>query len=762
MEIYKSRPLCVIITLSLLTVFGCAFISASVGLFVSVGAAVLSLAYVFTLKSGDILKRRLMTVILAVFVITFSGIRGHFFFLERIELDDFTSDGVRELTGEVEEIYFSRTYGSALKLKITEIDGEEYSERAYCSFLFETDYRKGDIVRFEGHVFPRERMLDEGFYTWGMMLSEGFTLYVESEYDGAEYLGRHVTLKTKLEDFNNRLSASFRYYLGDNAGGLASALALGNQSHVSEMLERDFRRCGLAHILALSGSHIVLIIGAVDKFFFASFLAGKKCRSIIMLLTVPLYVMLVTSPVPVVRAGLMYMITCTAALFGRKGDSITSLFLSVYIMVMAFPSMLFSVSMWMSFLATLALVVFMPPIYASMKAARQKTEHKMMFDCFGAVFYAVIMCILGTVSNIVFSYATFGSMSMLALPANVIFGPILTFLLVCYMLFLLLLPVPTLASLLAVPLKMISESTIELLGRISAQKYSEISLFGVIPGIICISVFVLFGAFIVLKVKSKRIVIAFALIASVALSSIFVIRYADRDTELLLDVRNDNDMTYVRVGDDFSIIDCSNGRFTNLFTISNEAKKAGASEFSSIVLTHYHRYHVSAISRFFEREIVRALVLPTPVGDTDIEVFDKLSSLAVEHGVPVTVADGDTHYKLCEGVYIKDISHSFISRSTHPTVAYSLIIKDESLLYIGASVHERDVDITTDEYDKILLGRHGPKPKSEFSYEISDTCEVFVLNRDVLSLISDDSRNKMTGNGERGILFPDGVRISFD
>ncbi len=57
------------------------------------------------------------------------------------------------------------------------------------------------------------------------------------------------------------LSAILTDLLGDETGGFASALFLGNRDILPDRIKRDFSRLGISHILALSGMHLTVVTG---------------------------------------------------------------------------------------------------------------------------------------------------------------------------------------------------------------------------------------------------------------------------------------------------------------------------------------------------------------------------------------------------------------------------------------------------------------------------------------------------------------------
>ena len=734
MELFKGRPLCIIITICLLTIAGCALIPAAIGLIIPAVAAGVLLIVVFLTVRRIVALKYTVIFALACILITLSGVRGHLYYNRGSNaFEQYYGNEVTANITVLETLYDSR-YSSTMRVRVNTLYGERINSYAILECDYEAGYRIGDIIEIPISVHSLAELEAEGFYTEYSSLSYGFLAYCRSEQDNGRLVKIESSLVKKIQEFNERICADIVHYLGDRAGGLASALALGNQRYVSEDISRDFRRTGLAHILALSGSHIILIIGTADTLLWR-FFVGKRVRSFVLFLLVPLYVIFVMVPIPALRAGIMYMLFLLSYFLGDDADAVTNLFLSVFIIVLLMPSAVFSASLWMSFAATLLMVLLMPLISHVLSVTRSKIKSKWAFDIARAVALAAITAILGTGANIIFSYALFGSLSVVSIVTNVIFGPILTILLVVYYIFVPFIGVPQVAELLSVPIRAVSEFVLDSIYEISLLKYSTISLKSAYAQVICIAAFAAVILFLLLKIK-RKLMVSIPLIALTACLVIFHIDFAtDSKVTLKYAVRGSNEQAVLMCGDTFSIIDVSDGRYSNFRHAVDLAKENGASEIESIVLTHYHSYHLPALRRIFDMEIVRYLILPMPSDEDDRSVLQDLMLLCEEKNVISVIVDDDSRIKLSESVFYEPVLNDMIKRSAHPTLAYALHIGDESVLYIGASSDESDEFWIVEEWagraDKLVFGRHGPVPKSEYELWIPSETEIYAVNEEI-------------------------------
>ncbi len=84
----------------------------------------------------------------------------------------------------------------------------------------------------------------------------------------------------KINDF---FSSSLNKYTGYDANALCQALLLGNRDKLSPKHTYNFRLLGLSHMLAVSGMHLSILVGSVDRLI-EKINIGKKKKHLLMIL----------------------------------------------------------------------------------------------------------------------------------------------------------------------------------------------------------------------------------------------------------------------------------------------------------------------------------------------------------------------------------------------------------------------------------------------------------------------------------------------
>lgn len=146
--------------------------------------------------------------------------------------------------------------------------------------------------------------------------------------------------------------------LSEEVKGIVIALLTGDKYGISESTYTDYRRSGIAHILAVSGLHVVFLYSAIN-------LILKKCRvrkKIRAYLSIPvLFLFSATcgfSP-SVIRASVMtVMHSVIPASTNRRYDTLSVMSLSAVMLLLFNPMTLFSYGFLLSYVSVLGIVAY--------------------------------------------------------------------------------------------------------------------------------------------------------------------------------------------------------------------------------------------------------------------------------------------------------------------------------------------------------------------------------------------------------------------
>ncbi|HYP62723.1 MAG TPA: ComEC/Rec2 family competence protein [Acidocella sp.] len=168
-----------------------------------------------------------------------------------------------------------------------------------------------------------------------------------------------------LQNLRNNIAATILAILPPDTGGIAVTLLTGDEQSVPASIRQNFIAAGLAHILAVAGLHVGIIMGLV---FFTSrwlltrhertalHLPAKSIAAILALLGGFGYALLTGAHLPILRALTMASLATLGVAMGRRAFSLRGLALAALALLLASPELVLSASFQMSFSAVAALI----------------------------------------------------------------------------------------------------------------------------------------------------------------------------------------------------------------------------------------------------------------------------------------------------------------------------------------------------------------------------------------------------------------------
>ena len=171
--------------------------------------------------------------------------------------------------------------------------------------------------------------------------------------------------RTRLAGTRQRLADHIRERLPGGAGGIAAALATGDQGGIPEEDAEAMRRSGLAHLLSVSGLHLTAVVGAVMlltlKLLALSPFLALRFRLVLVAagtgaLAGVAYTLLTGAEVPTVRSCIAALLVLLGIALGREALTLRLVAVGALIVLLLWPESLPGASFQMSFAAITAIV----------------------------------------------------------------------------------------------------------------------------------------------------------------------------------------------------------------------------------------------------------------------------------------------------------------------------------------------------------------------------------------------------------------------
>lgn len=194
--------------------------------------------------------------------------------------------------------------------------------------------------------------------------------------EGARGFIRHIeqitcperlSASARLQNWRLRLATHIENKASPEARGIAIALVTGLRGQIPPAHRDSLRASGLAHMLAISGMHMVLMTGSVFGFFrllaacFPRINQFYDVRMACALLAVMAgfgYLLISGNNIATQRAFIMMGLVFLALMLGRHALTLRNVAIATFIVLALAPESVVLVSFQMSFAAVLALVAF--------------------------------------------------------------------------------------------------------------------------------------------------------------------------------------------------------------------------------------------------------------------------------------------------------------------------------------------------------------------------------------------------------------------
>jgi len=253
----------------------------------------------------------------------------------------YNDKGMVEIRGMVAEEPDIRDRYCLLTFSASEIvvggENKEVSGRALIRVPRYPAYHYGDVLKVTGELETPSQSENFDYRTY--LAHEG--IYSVIYYPLAELLdrGQGIPPLQWIYSLRERLAASLARALPEPQGSLAQGILLGLRGNIPDSLNSAFSRTGTAHILAISGLNISIVIA---MFLSLGILLFGRQRSLYIWLALAftwLYTLLAGMNPPVIRAAIMGSLFLVAMYLGRQGSAIIALAFAAAVMVAIQPQL---------------------------------------------------------------------------------------------------------------------------------------------------------------------------------------------------------------------------------------------------------------------------------------------------------------------------------------------------------------------------------------------------------------------------------------
>ena len=722
MELFKHRPLALGCTLFLVSLFASFYIENNIKIatLISIGVAVSILILIYAVTKRQKLFHILIYITAPSLLLVLAMIISYMSFGKNV-LSPYCDGQEYPFNATVTDVQYSNESVGFYIVKIDSVNDSRISAKAEI-IVHGKELGIGDVVNAKGTFYPTESS-SIGFDEKTYLLSQ--EIQTEIECSDCTYIEtKPMYIKNMLMRSNEFLESRFQLSKSKETSKMLSALVLGNKSELDSSTQRDFRRIGLSHVLALSGMHISIIVSILGLGLKAVRLP-RTARYLIIIASTLFFVGVTGFSSSAVRAGLMLIITYLLQLSGLRFSATTTLLLSVTIICIFNPFSIFSVSLILSFFAMLGCII------SSELSKRIGRVKRLKSKLISFIFSSLSSSLFALISTLPIVFIMFRSITLLSIPANLFISPLFSLLIYISPVFLFTSGIPYVGS----GIDWIFTKLVDIilfLGKwcssfdnIVLPIIDEIQIGGII--IVALSIL----ALLIVKRKFAVHTLAVSLCGIIILIVGSVIMSNKQENNVSVSGYSyiGGDVVLIEDMGEVTVIDITKTNNSTRSTVLAVAEYYGYYEIDRYILADYSSSSHISVDGLTHNTVVKSVVLPKPVTDKEELVASEIERICQEQSIPVSYLDSvleTENTKICFG------AKSFLGDSDLRSIVFYVERDNTRVTYMGASSFELcDYFAENSAFlsDGIIFGSYGPKYNTEYDYNVPylDKC-VFLGN----------------------------------
>jgi competence protein ComEC len=240
-----------------------------------------------------------------------------------------------------------------------------------------------------------------------------------------------------LEHARGRLAEAAGRVLPAREAALVRAIATGDRSDLDPATTASFARSGLAHVLAVSGLHLVVVAVGVERLLRALLLRAdwiatradpRRLSAALLLPVTAAYALATGAGAPVLRAALAVGVAAGGALLDREAPAANVLALAALVLLAADPACALDPSVQLTFAAVGGLVAWASPLRRALPfpAPRPGTWRARLLEPLAAGACATLAASAATAPVLAFHFRQLPALGLLANVAGIPVGSALT------------------------------------------------------------------------------------------------------------------------------------------------------------------------------------------------------------------------------------------------------------------------------------------------------------------------------------------------
>lgn len=387
-----------------------------------------------------------------------------------------------------------------------------------------------------------------------------------------------------IHDLRSLALSRIKEHAGNEAGILQALICGYRPTIQSEGTYENYKLCGIAHIVAVSGAHLAIVTMALGILLKAIGMPRRPYIAISIFFILS-YLCFAGIPISAVRAAIMCVLFLISGVAGRRNSTLNSLAVCVILFILFDPSSCVSISLFLSAASTMGIVLF-----ANMLSEWSYELPKFVQNLFAQ---PLALTISSNISTLPFSVATFGVLPIVSPISNLLIAPLFTFVCVSGLLALTIsMAIPELSNLLIAFPAFFASFMNGIASYLSGMPNSHIEVQPPLAPMIFLSVTACIGLlYFKPKIKGAYILLPFAILLVFIGFGSFRLPNVSADRLVMLDVGQGDALILQSEGSTLLI---DTGNETNKLKAS--LSYAGISEIDAVSISHPDGDHCQSLT----------------------------------------------------------------------------------------------------------------------------------------------------------------------
>ncbi len=253
----------------------------------------------------------------------------------------------------------------SMKYVVKTIENKNIKKSANTKLILYTEknniYNIGDIIKVYGEFKKANSSRNYKGFNYRNYLKQK-KIYGIINSEKIEFISKKTSFNSTIGNLRELLKRKIDYLYSSEYSNFLKGILLGKTNSLDEEVVESFRKVSISHILAISGLHVSYVVLGL-KGILSKLIKSVKKQNIIIITILFCFSFFTGFSPSCIRACIMNSINLINFNLNKRNNIYKNILISFIIIIFLNPFNIYSVGMWLSFLATLSIILFYRMFY---------------------------------------------------------------------------------------------------------------------------------------------------------------------------------------------------------------------------------------------------------------------------------------------------------------------------------------------------------------------------------------------------------------